>query len=234
MLPRAAYVDPDVLAWERSHFFDGELGVRRPAGRRRRAAVTQQAMRIGTTGVLLVARRRRRAARLRQHLPPPRPRAAGLRRHDEPRRRSSARTTPGATSSTGRCAWRPASATSPNFDPRRARPACRWRTTSGAVGSSSTSTGTRRSVRRPPGRVRATRGRWECERLVVGGDATTTSSQANWKIAHRELPRVLPLPADPPGAVPGVAAATRGDNFDDVPGRVGRRHDGPGRRRRRR
>ena len=51
---------------------------------------------------------------------------------------------------------------------------------------------------------------------------------------HRgELPRVLPLPADPPGAVPGLARPTSGDNYD-LPGswvggtmdlRDARRHD---------
>ena len=45
---------------------------------------------------------------------------------------------------------------------------------------------------------------------------------------RRELPRVLPLPADPPGAVPGQPADVGGQLRP--PGRLGRRLDGPARR----
>jgi Rieske 2Fe-2S family protein len=53
MLPRAAYVDTDVLAWEREHLFDGTWVC---AGRADAVASpgAQQATHVGTTGVLLV------------------------------------------------------------------------------------------------------------------------------------------------------------------------------------
>jgi Rieske 2Fe-2S family protein len=52
MLPRAAYVDPAVLAWEREHLFDGGWMC---AGRLEDLAEprAQKALRIGATGVLL-------------------------------------------------------------------------------------------------------------------------------------------------------------------------------------
>ncbi|HEX6786886.1 MAG TPA: Rieske (2Fe-2S) protein, partial [Acidimicrobiales bacterium] len=52
MLPRAAYVDPAVLAWEREHLFDGGWVC---AGRLDDLAEprAQKAVRIGATGVLL-------------------------------------------------------------------------------------------------------------------------------------------------------------------------------------
>jgi Rieske 2Fe-2S family protein len=55
MLPRVAYVDDDVLAWERRHLFDGGWVC---AGRTDSLAVSrdganQRAVRVGTTGVLL-------------------------------------------------------------------------------------------------------------------------------------------------------------------------------------
>src|SRR5690606_38307918 len=57
MLPRAAYVDADGLAWERAHLFDAGWVC---AGRvsdldhhRDRDAANQKAVRVGATGVLL-------------------------------------------------------------------------------------------------------------------------------------------------------------------------------------
>ena len=52
MLPRAAYVDPVVLEWERAHFFDGGWVC---AGRLDELSepTAQKAIRIGATGVLL-------------------------------------------------------------------------------------------------------------------------------------------------------------------------------------
>ena len=41
---------------------------------------------------------------------------------------------------------------------------------------------------------------------LVVADRHTYEVAANWKVIARELPRVLPLPADPPGAVRGDAA----------------------------
>ena len=52
---------------------------------------------------------------------------------------------------------------------------------------------------------------YEPERLVVGG--THYELAANWKLLDRELPRVLPLPGDPSGAVRREPADS-GDNYD--------------------
>jgi Rieske 2Fe-2S family protein len=55
MLPRAAYTDPAVLAWEREHLFDaGWVCVGRTADLAAGAAGGQTAVQVGTTGVLLV------------------------------------------------------------------------------------------------------------------------------------------------------------------------------------
>ena len=167
----------------------------------------QRAEAVGPAGVLLVRRRRRRAARVRQHLPPSRPRAARLRCRDQPPGRSPARTTPGATSSSGELraakgfkgregfdssAWGLASAAGP----RMARPGLRRRLgPGGAIG-------------RRPGRPRGDR------RAVRDGAAARRRSprvrgRRELEDPHRELPRVLPLPGDPPGAVPGEPAVER-------------------------
>ncbi len=69
----------------------------------------------------------------------------------------------------------------------------------------------------------------ECERLV-SAPRTTTTLAGQLEGGGRELPRVLPLPADPPRAVPVSARPTVGDNVDNGPGRVRRRLDGPRRR----
>ncbi|HWL45642.1 MAG TPA: aromatic ring-hydroxylating dioxygenase subunit alpha [Ilumatobacter sp.] len=67
-LPRAAYVDPDVLAWERRHLFEASWVC---AGRTDQLGVTsatpraQFATRIGTTGVLLVRDAAEQGATLR-------------------------------------------------------------------------------------------------------------------------------------------------------------------------
>ncbi len=53
MLPRAAYVDPDVLAWERRHLFDGGWVCVGRATELTRRAGEQAAVRVGATSVLL-------------------------------------------------------------------------------------------------------------------------------------------------------------------------------------
>ena len=94
MLPRGAYLDDAVLAWEREHVFGGWLCVGRgsdipPARDERR--VRRRVRRPAHAG------QAGRAARLRERLPAPRPRAAALRRRRRRSGPSSARTTPGAT-----------------------------------------------------------------------------------------------------------------------------------------
>ena len=78
MLPRAAYLEDDVLAWERRHLFsdwvcvgraEGLLGPRSGQGGRRGRGVGAADPRL-----------RRSAARLRERLSPPRSRDASLRR----------------------------------------------------------------------------------------------------------------------------------------------------------
>ena len=213
MLPAAAYTSAEVLAWERRHLFAGTwtcLGrvddLLADARRRRQRAVDRSA-----TSRLLLVRDGGAGPDVRQHLPAPRPRAAARGRV---RRTGGAIVCPyhawtydldGSLMARAR-----ASATSTGFDAAehglvelpvevwhglgvRARPApagqrrrCRRSTSTSATWPASwrrTRPGT--LVRRRPAHLRG-RGQLEGDR--------------------RELPRVLPLPADPPGAVPGHPA----------------------------
>ena len=77
MLPRAAYVDPDVFAWEQRHFFDGGwmcVGPQRGPGRARRPAGRIARERRGAPH----PGPGRGAPRLRQRVQPPGPRAAAV------------------------------------------------------------------------------------------------------------------------------------------------------------
>ena len=58
---------------------------------------------------------------------------------------------------------------------------------------------------------------YECERLVPAA-THTYDARGQLEAAPRELPRVLPLPADPSRAVPGQPARLSGDNYDDHTG----------------
>ena len=78
MLPRAAYVDPAVFAWEQRNFFDGGW-VCVGHSSQLPSPGDQRAEAVGEGGVLLVRGEDGRAARVREHVPAPRPRAAALR-----------------------------------------------------------------------------------------------------------------------------------------------------------
>ena len=145
------------------------------------------------------ATRKRVPARLLQHLPAPWARAARAGHVEEPPRRSSARTTPGSTSSMARWVPRRASATSrvsivPST--RCSPPASR----NGVAGSSSTLTVPRPAFAEHVGNLDALIAPWETERLFVGRDPLLRDRR-ELEDGHRELPRVLPLPVDPPRAL---------------------------------
>ena len=87
------------------------------------------------------------ASGVRQHLPAPRARAAARGRHRRPSARSSARTTPGRTTSTGRCIAAPGFETVETFDTAELRAGRAARRRSGTAGCSSTRPATARAVR---------------------------------------------------------------------------------------
>ena len=223
MLPRSAYVSDAVLAWEREHFFDGGVGLRRPGERPRESAATE-ALKVGRHGVLLHPRRRRRAC-TRSPTSAATAATSCCRAARAPTRcRSSARTTRGATNSTARSGSRPASATFPTSRPSTwASSACRHE--SGAAGF-------RQRVRRRRPLADVHRRLRRRVRALRAATASSLSRRheyllaANWKLPHRELPRVLPLPADPSRAVRGQPAEQR-RQLSHASGCVGRRDDGP-------
>ena len=147
-----------------------------------------------------------RGARVREHLPAPRARAAPGRRHRRPGQHHLP---------VPRLVLRPRRRRSRDAAPGRARsiPASGWsscRYGAGTAGCSSTPR--RRSaspdvavVRRPPrcaGRDR------RAVRARAPGPTGPAHVRGGRELEgdHRELPRVLPLPADPPRAVPGQPA----------------------------
>ena len=149
------------------------------------------------------ARPRRRAARLRQRLPPQRaPRGD---RQRAAARRSSARTTPGRTTSTARCAARRGPSAS-RASTRRTSRCCRSRSTPGARSCSSIPASQRQPLAHGAGRSAPARGRVRhrpvdaavplASRVAVGGQLEGRD---------RELPRVLPLR----GRAPGLQQADR-------------------------
>ena len=208
MLPAAAYLDDAVLAWERTHLFAGAwvcagrsadlADGRRPPGRRA-SATTRVLLVRGDDGVL---RGFYNVCRHRAHELAP---CGATSRRTA---RSTARTTAGATASTARCCRRPGStrptaSTGPstgwsrcaveewhgwvivNASRRRAaaRRAPRPASRNGVAGARARAPGRRRH---PPLRA---------------GDQLEAD--------RRELPRVLPLPEHPPGAVPRQPADER-------------------------
>src|SRR5262249_18351520 len=80
---------------------------------------------------------------------------------------------------------------------------------------------------REPGPARRTVGL----RAARGGGNAPLRTARQLEARHRELPRVLPLPDDPPGAVPGLAEPLP-PQLPRRAGRVDRGRDGAGGRRR--
>ena len=192
----------------------------RPGGDRRPAGGAGSAR----AGVLLARGDRRAGAGLRQHLPPPRPRAARGRRADHQADR--ALPLPRLDLRPGRVPAGRARVPRAHRVPTRPSTAwssCRWRAGTGSCSSTAPATPRRSpSTSAPsttwspptgrsgwsPGQPRLRPG------LQLEGDA-------------RELPRVLPLPAHPPRAVPGQPAGQRRQLR--ARRRLGRRHHGPAR-----
>ena len=181
MLPRAAYTDPAVLAWEREHFFAGAwvcagrlADLAEPRARRRCAS--------GTTACSSSAATTARCARS--------PTCAAtavtsccraVRRPSGAR--STARTTRGSTTSTARCARPRASTDAHGFDSPRSWACCRCPRRVERLGVGE------RVGRRGPfadhlGALDALVAPYECERLVVGATHEYTL-QANWKLPSR-------------------------------------------------
>ena len=203
MLPREAYVDPAVFEWEQQHIFSGWTCVGHAADL---AAVgAQKAVGSGANAVLLV-RGERHGPRVRQHLPPPRARTAGVQPdHQGPQHRLpvplvvvSARRQP---------AQRAGLQGHRGFRRRRVRAR---RAAAGELA--------RLAVRRPQRRGR--RIRRACRglggrRRAVSARGSDRRRPALLRAGHqlegdrRELPGVLPLLDDPPGAVPDQPADQR-------------------------
>ena len=169
------------------------------ARRRRPAAVRGRAARAScscATG--------RRAARASSTRAGTAARAAGARRRRGTSARSSARTTRGCTASTAPSAARRGSATSTGFD-KADYPLVAARVEEWHGWIFVNAVGRRTALAEHVGQPRRLLAAWEPERLFVGGDARLRDPR-ELEDDHRELPRVLPLPVDPPGAVRGDAA----------------------------
>ena len=209
MLPPAAYTSAEVFEWERRHFFGGGWTCA-AHGSQLPAPGAQLAVETGDGGALLV-RGEDGGPRVREHLPAPRPRAAAVRLVGDRPNPSSARTTRGRTRSLASCAARRL--------PRAPR-LRRVRVAAGvAAGGGVARAGVRRRVGRG-GRAAAAGGARPDRRPVRAGAAGRRGDprlrrRGELEDSDRELPRVLSLPDDPPGAVQRVAAAQRGE----LPGR---------------
>ena len=203
MLPREAYVDDAVLAWERELLFrQGWVCVGRADDLAEPGQ--QKAFAVGDEGVIVVRGDGRRAARVLQHLPAPWSRAAALRRHRRPARdrlpvpRLGLRPRRRAARSPGRCT----AATYPTGTPFSLDPV-RVEEWHGFVMVNLS--GDAAPLADHFAGLDEIFDRYSCGSLRRGGDALL---RAGGQLeAHRgELPRVLPLLVDPPRAVPGLLA----------------------------
>ncbi len=219
-LPAEAYLSDDVFAWEERHFFeDGWVCLGRSDNLER--AGDQRAFRVGREGILLV-----------------RDQDGGLNGFfNVCRHRGHELLEPGGERNLRaiKCpyhAWvygldgtlkgAPRFGDVAGFD-RAEYPLVRARVAEWHgwvfVNASGTATDLADAVGNLDGLISA----WEPERLFVGGRHEYVI-RGELEDDHRELPRVLPLPVDPPGAVRGDAAGLGGE----LPARrrVGRRLDG--------
>ncbi len=205
MLPRGAYTDPAVLAWEQDHFFAGSwVCVGRSAAVEEPGART--AVRIGNEGVLLV---RSESGALHAFSNVCRHRGHELLPCGESDKRS--------TIACPYHAWvydlDGSLRTTPRFEPPEGfdiseytlfgLPVAEWEgwvfvNASGDAGSFDDHIGTFADLVAP----------YEPGRLVVGRDARL-HAHGELEARDRELPRVLPLPGHPPGALPGEPADQR-------------------------
>ena len=213
MLPAEAYTSEDVLAWERRHLYAGGVDLPGP-GRRpvpaRRAHPARGAW--SATSRACVVRDERRSSGCSRTPAGTAATSCCPRAARRPGARSAARTTPGPTTC-GAAEGRPrASARSRrSTGPSTGWSSCRWR--SGTAGCSATRCTRSGAPEVPP-----------FERYV--GDLARHAGAVRHRVAggrrpahlrggrelegdRGELPRVLPLPADPSRAVPGDAAGLR-------------------------
>ena len=175
-------------------------------------AGTQTSVETGAGGVLLVRGDDGELRAVRQRLPTPRPRAGAVWRHDaEARPSSSAPTTRGPTSSTVRCATRPAasatSRTSTRVTVRTGPSSTSWNGTAGCSSTPAASRGPSRTTRRGSTRSWPT----TSPRTSSPSPPTPTRSKTNWKIIVENYQECYHCPLDPPRAVPGQPAAERGE-----------------------
>ena len=219
--PRAAYVDPDVFAWEQRHLFAGCwtcLG-------RADELDTQQALAGRRRGVLL----RGRTARCGRSPTPAGTAATSCCRAGTSAtgRRSSARTTRGPTTSTGRCSGARASGTCATST-RRVRPGR-------AAGRRVARLGVRpRAPARGRCRSPSTSARWTSwsRRTSRSGWCSPTGTRyevaANWKVIAENYHECYHCPL----IHPELCQVSPPDSRRQLrpAGRLGRRLDGPARR----
>ena len=217
-----------------SHFFEGSWVCAGTADELAQPG-DQTAVRVGRDGILLVRGEDDRcAASTTSAATAPtsccRPASAAT-----STARSAARTTAGPTSLDGTLRPRSKSHHAAASIPRP-RAWCRPASRSGTAGSSSTPRATRRPSRSGSASSRTIVAPYEPERLRLGA-MPRVRDRLELEADLRELPRVLPLPADPPAAVPRQPARQRrqpttrpgafvGGSMDMVPSAVTMSFDG--------
>ena len=176
MLPRAAYVDPAVFAWEQRHIFSSWMCVgyaadlpepgcaARGLGRHRRRAADP--------------RRGRRGARVREHLPAPRARAARSAARSAKRRSIVCPYHSWSYRLDGSLRNAPEPAQRPRLRPGAVRPRAARRSSTGTAGSSSTRAAAAGAVRRSRRRHRGDRRRLPPGRAAHRRPALATSWRA--------------------------------------------------------
>ena len=227
MLPREAYVDPAVFAWEQAHFFSGWVCLgrtHRPRGGRQRSGRSSLGVGRGAAD-----------PRPRTACCAPSPtsagtagtsccRAVGSRKSAA----SSARTTPGRTGWTARCSARRGSATSRASTPAEFG-------LDRAAGRRLARLGLRRRLR--PGRRRSPSTSASSEEIVApyrAGDAarrwrrTSTSSRPTGRSSSRTTRSATTARRSTPSCA-RISPPDSGENLD-LPGRLGGRLDVAARR----
>ncbi len=214
-------------AWEQANIFSGWMCLGRGGAVLRARYADRGRDRRGWRAA--GARRGRRAARVRQRLPPPRPRAGAVRRGGQQAVDRLPVPRAGPTSSTARCATRPAASATSRTSTSRSSGWPSWTSWSGTAGCSSTpavrpapsSSTPPASSRSSPTTARRTWSPWR---------RTPTSSRRTGRSSSRTT-RSATTALDPPRAVPGQPAAERRE--PRARRRVDGRLDGPDARRRR-
>ena len=219
MLPRDAYVD-DGSSPGSSGTSSTAAGC--ASGRSEALAEPgdQRAESLVTAGVFLIRDAGRGAARLRQRVPPPQPRAAAVREHGQPR--TGHLPLPRLVVPPRRVVWKaPGFKDLADFDPARARARRAPVHRVARAGSSSTGRAMPARSSESLAELEEMIAPYEPERLRVAG-TPRLRRERQLEDPDRELPGVLPLPGDPPGAVRRQPAEER-RQLSHPTGRLGRR-----------